>query len=95
MQRRVKGKCEPTETTDAAKTEATNKDIKREISVEIPAAEVARETELADCAATRECAAAGVSRRARAGFHHQAALWRGPENDVIEALIPRILSPGS
>ncbi len=41
----------PTETTDAAKTETnkaeTNKkDIKREISVEIPAAEVARETEL-------------------------------------------------
>jgi len=40
----------PTETTDAdktdaVKTEATKKDIKREISVEIPAAEVARETE--------------------------------------------------
>ena len=35
----------PTETTDAAKTD-TKKDIKREISVEIPAAEVARETEV-------------------------------------------------
>ena len=45
----------PTETTDAAKTasdktdtnktETNKKDIKREISVEIPAAEVARETE--------------------------------------------------
>ena len=51
----------PTETTDAAKADAkkldakktdakktdgtNNKDIKREISVEIPAAEVARETE--------------------------------------------------
>jgi hypothetical protein len=39
----------PTETTDAVKTETNKtdkKDIKREISVEIPAAEVARETEL-------------------------------------------------
>jgi hypothetical protein len=35
----------PTETTDAAKTETNQKDIKREISVEIPAAEVSRETE--------------------------------------------------
>src|SRR5579863_4786144 len=35
----------PTETTDTAKPEADKKDIKREISVEIPAAEVARETE--------------------------------------------------
>ena len=36
----------PTETTDAAKTETTNKDIKREISVEIPAAEVARRSDM-------------------------------------------------
>ena len=41
----------PTETTDAGKidatkTDSTNKDIKREISVEIPAAEVVRETDL-------------------------------------------------
>ena len=35
----------PTETTDPARTETNKKDIKREISVEIPAEEVTRETE--------------------------------------------------
>ncbi len=84
----------PTETTDAAKvdaakTEATNKEIKREISVEIPAADVARETELQIQRYQKSARLPGF----RTG-HVPASIIRqrfgdGLKNDVIEALAPR------
>ena len=79
----------PTETTDAAKPEATNKDIKREISVEIPAAEVARETELQIVRYQKSARLPGF----RAG-HVPASIIKqrfgdGLKNDVIEALVPK------
>jgi trigger factor len=79
----------PTETTDAAKTEATNKDIKREISVEIPAVEVARETDLQIQRYQKSARLPGF----RAG-HVPASIIKqrfgdGLKNDVIEALIPK------
>jgi len=79
----------PTETTDAAKTEGTKKDIKREISVEIPAAEVARETELQIQRYQKSARLPGF----RAG-HVPASIIKqrfgeGLKNDVAEALIPK------
>jgi len=79
----------PTETTDAAKTESNQKDIKREISVEIPAAEVARETELQIQRYQKSARLPGF----RAG-HVPASIIRqrfgdGLKNDVIEALVPK------
>ncbi len=89
----------PTETTDPAKaetsttetknTEANNKDIKREISVEVPAAEVARETELQIQRYQKSARLPGF----RAG-HVPASIIRqrfgdGLKSDVIEALAPR------
>jgi trigger factor len=89
----------PTETTDAAKadatkinatkTDSTNKDIKREISVEIPAAEVARETDLQIQRYQKSARLPGF----RAG-HVPASIIKqrfgdGLKNDVIEALIPK------
>jgi trigger factor len=84
----------PTETTDAAKldatkTEATKKDIKREISVEIPAAEVARETELQIQRYQKSARLPGF----RAG-HVPASIIKqrfgdGLRADVAEALIPK------
>ncbi len=84
----------PTETSDAAKTDATKtetnkKDIKREISVEIPAAEVARETELQIQRYQKSARLPGF----RAG-HVPASIIRqrfgeGLKSDVAEALIPK------
>ena len=89
----------PTETTDAAKTElsktdsnqpdSNKKDIKREISVEIPAAEVTRETDLQIQRYQKSARLPGF----RAG-HVPASIIRqrfgdGLKNDVIEALAPR------
>jgi trigger factor len=86
----------PTETTDTAKTETnkteTNKnkkDTKREISVEIPAAEVARETEQQIQRYQKSARLPGF----RAG-HVPASIIRqrfgeGLKNDVAEALIPK------
>jgi trigger factor len=79
----------PTETSDAAKTETTKKDIKREISVEIPAAEVARETELQIQRYQKSARLPGF----RAG-HVPASIIKqrfgeGLKNDVAEALIPK------
>jgi trigger factor len=79
----------PTETTDVAKTETKGKDIKREISVEIPAAEVTRETELQIQRYQKSARLPGF----RAG-HVPASIIRqrfgdGLKNDVIEALAPR------
>ncbi|MGB9362473.1 MAG: trigger factor [Candidatus Sulfotelmatobacter sp.] len=79
----------PTETTDAAKPETKNKDIKREISVEVPVAEVARETELQIQRYQKSARLPGF----RAG-HVPASIIRqrfgdGLKNDVIEALAPR------
>ncbi|MGA2947915.1 MAG: trigger factor [Candidatus Sulfotelmatobacter sp.] len=79
----------PTETTDAVKTETNKKDIKREISVEIPAAEVTRETELQIQRYQKSARLPGF----RAG-HVPASVIRqrfgdGLKNDVIEALVPR------
>jgi trigger factor len=79
----------PTETSDAAKTDTINKDIKREISVEIPAAEVARETELQIQRYQKSARLPGF----RAG-HVPASIIRqrfgdGLKNDVIEALVPK------
>ena len=79
----------PTETTDAAKTETASKDIKREISVEIPAAEVARETELQILRYQKSARLPGF----RAG-HVPASIIKqrfgdGLKNDVVEALIPK------
>ncbi len=79
----------PTETTDAAKTETNKKDIKREISVEIPTAEVARETELQIQRYQKSARLPGF----RAG-HVPASIIKqrfgeGLKNDVAEALIPK------
>ncbi len=79
----------PTETTDAAKTESTRKDTKREISVEIPAAEVARETESQIQRYQKSARLPGF----RAG-HVPPSIIRqrfgeGLKNDVAEALIPK------
>jgi trigger factor len=79
----------PTETTDATKTETNKKDIKREISVEIPAAEVARETELQIQRYQKSARLPGF----RAG-HVPASIIKqrfgdGLKNDVAEALIPK------
>jgi trigger factor len=81
----------PTETSDAAKTELTKhtKDIKREISVVIPAAEVARETELQIQRYQKSARLPGF----RSG-HVPASIIRqrfgeGLKNDVVEALIPK------
>jgi trigger factor len=78
----------PTETT-AAKPEADKKNVKREISVEIPAAEVARETELQIQRYQKSARLPGF----RAG-HVPASIIRqrfgeGLKNDVAEALIPK------
>jgi trigger factor len=86
----------PTETTDTANTETnkteTNKnknDTKREVSVEIPAAEVARETEQQIQRYQKSARLPGF----RAG-HVPASIIRqrfgeGLKNDVAEALIPK------
>ena len=84
----------PTETTDstkaeAGKPEANKKDTKREISVEIPAAEVARETESQIQRYQKSARLPGF----RAG-HVPASIIRqrfgeGLKNDVAEALIPK------
>jgi trigger factor len=89
----------PTETTDAAKldakktdstkTDTPKKDIKREISVEIPAAEVARETELQIQRYQKSARLPGF----RAG-HVPASIIKqrfgdGLRADVAEALIPK------
>jgi trigger factor len=89
----------PTETTDATKTDATKtdgtksdsakKDIKREISVEIPAAEVARETELQIQRYQKSARLPGF----RAGHVPPSIIKQrfgdGLKNDVVEALIPK------
>jgi trigger factor len=79
----------PTETTDTAKTDTSKKDTKREISVEIPAAEVARETELQIQRYQKSARLPGF----RAG-HVPASIIRqrfgeGLKSDVAEALIPK------
>jgi trigger factor len=79
----------PTETTDTAKPEADKKDIKREISVEIPAAEVARETESQIARYQKSARLPGF----RAG-HVPASIIKqrfgeGLKSDVAEALIPK------
>ena len=84
----------PTETTDPAKTEtkqlaSNQKDIKREISVEIPAAEVTRETELQIQRYQKSARIPGF----RTG-HVPPSIIRqrfgdGLKNDVIEALVPK------
>jgi trigger factor len=75
--------------TDATKTEASKKDVKREISVEIPAAEVARETELQIQRYQKSARLPGF----RAG-HVPASIIKqrfgdGLKNDVVEALVPK------
>jgi trigger factor len=81
----------PTETSDAAKTELTKNtnDIKREISVVIPAAEVARETEIQIQRYQKSARLPGF----RSG-HVPASIIKqrfgeGLKNDVAEALIPK------
>jgi trigger factor len=81
----------PTETSDAAKTELTKntKEIKREISVVIPAAEVARETEIQIQRYQKSARLPGF----RSG-HVPASIIKqrfgeGLKNDVAEALIPK------
>jgi trigger factor len=84
----------PTETPDAVKTEtnstpANGKDVKREISVEIPADEVTRETE----AQVRRYQKSARLPGFRAG-HVPASIIRqrfgeGLKSDVAEALIPK------
>ena len=79
----------PTETSEATSNETAKDGVKREISVEIPAAEVARET---------ESQIQRYQKRARLpGFrtgHVPASVIKqrfgdGLKNDVIEALVPR------
>lgn len=88
----------PTETTDATKSAAAasdpqsdshKKDIKREISVEIPAADVARETEIQIARYQKSARLPGF----RAG-HVPASIIKqrfgdGLKSDVAEALMPK------
>jgi len=79
----------PTETPEAAKAQANPKDVKREISVEIPAADVARETESQIARYQKSARLPGF----RAG-HVPASIIRqrfgeGIKSDVAEALIPK------
>jgi trigger factor len=79
----------PTETPEAVKTQANPKDVKREISVEIPAADVARETDLQIQRYQKSARLPGF----RAG-HVPASIIRqrfgeGIKSDVAEALIPK------
>jgi trigger factor len=89
----TKAKAATAKASTKEKTEAggpnTNKDVKREISVEIPAAEVARETELQIVRYQKSARLPGF----RAG-HVPASIIRqrfgdGLKNDVIEALVPK------
>ena len=78
-----------TETTEAPKNEAANDGVKREISVEIPVAEVTRETESQIARYQKSARLPGF----RAG-HVPPSIIRqrfgdGLKNDVIEALIPK------
>jgi trigger factor len=99
MHGRERRNVSPTETTNAAKAKlaedlasqalANHKDIKREISVEIPAAEVARETELQIQRYQKSARLPGF----RAG-HVPASIIKqrfgdGLRADVAEALIPK------
>jgi trigger factor len=79
----------PTETTDAVKPETNKKDTKREISVEIPAADVSRETDLQIQRYQKSARLPGF----RAG-HVPASIIKqrfgeGLKSDVAEALIPK------
>ncbi len=79
----------PTETTDAVKTDTNKKDTKREISVEIPASDVARETDLQILRYQKSARLPGF----RAG-HVPASIIKqrfgeGLKSDVAEALIPK------
>jgi trigger factor len=79
----------PTETTDAVKPDTNKKDTKREISVEIPAADVARETDLQIQRYQKSARLPGF----RAG-HVPASIIKqrfgeGLKSDVAEALIPK------
>jgi trigger factor len=79
----------PTETPDTVKAEPNSKDVKREISVEIPAADVARETESQIARYQKSARLPGF----RAG-HVPASIIRqrfgeGIKSDVAEALIPK------
>jgi trigger factor len=79
----------PTETPEAVKTPANGKDVKREISVEIPATDVARETESQIARYQKSARLPGF----RAG-HVPASIIRqrfgeGIKSDVAEALIPK------
>jgi trigger factor len=78
-----------TETPEAVKTPANGKDVKREISVEIPAADVARETESQIARYQKSARLPGF----RAG-HVPASIIRqrfgdSLKSDVAEALIPK------
>jgi trigger factor len=78
-----------TETPEAVKTPANGKDVKREISVEIPATDVARETESQIARYQKSARLPGF----RAG-HVPASIIRqrfgeGIKSDVAEALIPK------
>ena len=79
----------PTETTDAVKPDTNKKDTKREISVEIPATDVARETDLQIQRYQKSARLPGF----RAG-HVPASIIKqrfgeGLKSDVAEALIPK------
>jgi trigger factor len=79
----------PTETTDAVKPDTNKKDYKREISVEIPAADVARETDLQIQRYQKSARLPGF----RAG-HVPASIIKqrfgeSLKSDVAEALIPK------
>jgi trigger factor len=79
----------PTETSEATKNETAKEGVKREISVEIPAAEVVRETESQIQRYQKSARLPGF----RTG-HVPASVIKqrfgdGLKNDVIEALVPR------
>jgi trigger factor len=79
----------PTETSEATKNETAKDGVKREISVEIPAAEVSRETESQIQRYQKSARLPGF----RTG-HVPASVIKqrfgdGLKNDVIEALVPR------
>ena len=84
-----------TDVVEADSAQASKSDIKREISVEIPAAEVARETEVQIARYQKSARLPGF----RAG-HVPASIIKqrfgeGLKSDVAEALIPKYFRRGS
>src|SRR5271157_576259 len=79
----------PTETADANKSEAKQEGVKREISVEIPAAEVARETEVIIQKYQKVARLPGFRRGHVPASIIKQRFKEELKSDMVEALVPR------